>query len=348
MKALVYNGPQTIAFEQRPKPIIQESTDAVVRVLHTSICGTDLHILKGDVPTVAKGRILGHEGVGVIDSLGSAVSGLQKGDKVLISCVSACGVCGPCRKGLCSHCSYGGWILGNTIDGLQAEYARIPHATSSLYGLSDKIDLRTAVVLSDAFPTALECGTLSAHVQPGNTVVIIGAGPVGMAALMTARMYSPSLVVVVDTNDARLEAAKVFGAHETINSARGDPKKALMELVNGQGYDSVIEAVGIPATFELCQEIIAVGGSIANLGVHGRPVELHLEKLWDRNINIRASLVDATTTPMLLRLFDTGQLDGKPLITHVFPFDDVLKAYETCKAAAQEKAMKIVIDIAEN
>ncbi|KAG2418842.1 hypothetical protein HFD88_001944 [Aspergillus terreus] len=347
MKALVYNGPQKLGVEDRPKPELKESTDAIVRVLHTSICGTDLHILKGDVPTVDEGRILGHEAVGVVESMGSAVSGLQAGDKVLISCVSACGVCGPCRKGLSSHCVYGGWILGNTIDGTQAEYVRIPHATSSLFKLSDKIDVRTAVVLSDAFPTALECGTLSAHVQPGNTVAIIGAGPVGMAALLTAKLYSPSLIVMVDTNDARLKKAKELGAHETVNSAQTDAKSALNALTDGRGFDSVIEAVGVPATFELCQGIIGVGGSVANVGVHGKPVTLHMERLWDRNINIRASLVDATTTPMLLRLFDAGQIDARPLITHVFPFNDVLKAYATSKEAAKEEAMKIVIDIAE-
>ncbi|KAL4898633.1 chaperonin 10-like protein [Aspergillus ambiguus] len=286
MRALVYNGPQNLGFEERPKPILKESTDAIVRVLHTSICGTDLHILKGDVATVDPGRILGHEGVGMVESIGSAVSGLQPGDKVLISCVSACGVCGPCRKGLCSHCTYGGWILGNTIDGTQAEYVRIPHATSSLYKLSPKIDVRTAVVLSDSFPTALECGTLSSHVQPGNTVVIIGAGPVGIAALMTAKMYSPSLIAMVDTNDARLEKARSLGADETVNSAQTDAKAALISMTEGRGFDSVMEAVGIPATFELCQEIIAVGGSIANLGVHGKPVNLHLERLWDRNISM--------------------------------------------------------------
>jgi len=269
----------------RPQPTIQAPNDAVVRLMHASICGTDLHILKGDVPDAQPGLILGHEGVGVVDSIGSAVQGMQVGDRVLISCMSSCGACSYCQRGMTAHCRTGGWQLGKTIDGTQAEYVRIPHATLSLHPLSSSINPRAAVALSDAFPTGLECGVLNSNVQPGSSVVIVGAGPVGMAALLTARLYTPSLIVVVDLDEARLETARKFGAHATVNSSDPDTHQKLMDLTQGEGFDSVIEAVGIPATFAMCQQLVALGGRIANVGVHGTKVDLHLEKLWERNIS---------------------------------------------------------------
>lgn len=284
MQALVYTGPGTVEVLDRPKPTVQVPTDAVVRLLHASICGTDLHILKGDVPSIKPGRVLGHEGVGVVESLGSAVHTLQLGQRVLISCMTSCGACRFCQRGLAAHCITGGWTLGNKIDGTQAEYVRVPHATLSLHPLPDSIDARAAVAVSDAFPTGLECGVLSAGVQLGGSVAIVGAGPVGMAALLTARLYTPSLIVMVDLDEGRLATAHSLGAHAIVVS-RPDAEQKLMDLTGGQGFDSVIEAVGIPATFELCQKVVAVGGRIANVGVHGTKVDLHLERLWERNIS---------------------------------------------------------------
>lgn len=285
MKSLVYKSTGTVALEERPKPSVAAPTDAIVKISRTTICGTDLHILRGHVPTCTPGRILGHEGVGVIDAVGSSVQGFQVGDSVLVSCISACATCGPCRRGMTSHCTSGGWILGNTIDGTQAEYVRVPHAASSLHQLVADVDTRAAVMLSDILPTGLECGVLNGRVQPGGTVVIIGVGPVGLAALMTAQLYSPSLLVAVDTDDARLTVAKQLGAHHTVNPAVVDAAEVVRALTNGEGCDAVIEAVGVPATFELCQELVAAGGTIANVGVHGAKADLHLEKLWDRNIS---------------------------------------------------------------
>ncbi|PGH10544.1 hypothetical protein AJ80_07490 [Polytolypa hystricis UAMH7299] len=345
MKALVYTGKGTVAIEDRPKPTITRPTDAIVKLKHTTICGTDLHIIKGDVPTAQPGRILGHEGVGIIEELGSSVDGFKVGDTALISCICACGACSYCRKGMSSHCVTGGWILGNTIDGTQAEYVRIPHAMSSLYKLPESANLQNAVLLSDALPTAMECGTLNGKVQPGNTVVIIGAGAVGMSVMTTALLYSPSLLVMVDVDPARLEMASKLGAHHTINSSEPGAVEKLMALTEGEGYDTVVEAVGIPRTFELCQEIIAPGGSIANVGVHGTKVDLHLNKLWDRNIDITTRLVDATTTPMLLKLFNANRLNVDTLITHKFPFNECEKAYEVFGAAAKHKALKVLLDM---
>ncbi|KAJ5565477.1 hypothetical protein N7513_001719 [Penicillium frequentans] len=344
MKAIVYTGPNTVALLERPKPTIQDPTDAVVRLLHASICGTDLHILKGDVPNIKPGRVLGHEGVGIVEELGSAVHSVQIGDRVLISCMTSCGACRFCQKGIASHCETGGWVLGNHADGTQAEYVRVPHATLSLHSLPEAISSHDALAVSDAFPTGLECGVLSANVQPGGSVVIVGAGPVGMAALLTARLYTPSLIVMVDLDHGRLTTARKLGAHATVDSSAPDAQQQLMGLTDGLGFDSVIEAVGIPATFQLCQEIIGVGGRIANVGVHGTKVDLHLERLWDRNISIHMSLVNATTTPRLLRLVESGALDAGSLVTHHFPCDEANRAFETFQAASQHQALKVAID----
>ncbi|WEW61454.1 hypothetical protein PRK78_006944 [Emydomyces testavorans] len=345
MKALVYTGPGKVALEDRPKPQLSAPTDAIVKLKYGTICGTDLHIIKGDVPTATPGRILGHEGVGTIDELGSSVTGLRKGDTVLISCITACATCSFCQKGMRSHCEHGGWVLGNKSDGTQAEYVRIPWAMSSLYKLPDTVNLAEAVMLSDALPTGFECGTLNGKVQPGCSVAIVGAGPIGLTAMITAKLYSPAQLVLVDVDDSRLELAKQFGATHTLNSKKPDGVKQLLELTpNGQGYDAVIEAVGIPATFQLCQDLVNPGGIIANVGVHGSKVDLHLETLWDRNISITTRLVDTTTIPMLLRLFESKTLDVSKLITHHYKFNECEKAYDTFKAAADHKALKVSIE----
>jgi alcohol dehydrogenase len=343
MKALIYNGPGKTALEDRPKPAITAPTDAIVRITKTTICGTDLHIIKGDVATCEPGRILGHEGVGVIDEVGSAVTSFKKGDHVLISCVSACGKCDYCRRQMYSHCTSGGWILGHKIDGTQAEFVRTPHADLSLYHIPKGADEEALVMLSDILPTGFECGVLNGKVAPGGSVVIVGAGPVGLAALLTAQFYSPGQIIMIDLDDDRLEVATKFGATSTINSADGKAVAAVMALTDRIGADTVIEAVGIPATFELCQQLIAPGGVIANVGVHGKPADLHLETLWDRNIAITTRLVDTATIPMLFKTVATKKIDPTLLITHHFTLADILKAYETFGDAAKTKALKVII-----
>lgn len=286
MKALVYTGLNKCEVRDCATPEVQCPTDAVLQMSHTSICGTDIHILRGDVPTVEQGRILGHEGVGTIVSLGSAVSNFHIGDSVLISCISSCGACAACRRGMNSHCSSGGgWVLGNVIDGTQAEYVRIPHAENSLHRIPSNIDLGEVVAFSDAFPTGMECGTLNANVQPGNSMAIVGAGPIGLAAMLTAKLYSPCPVVVIDIDNTRLEHARRLGADKTFNTKLPGSMEELDSVVEGKGFDSVIEAVGTPSTFDLCQKLVAPGGSLANIGVHGRKATLDLDKLWDRNIS---------------------------------------------------------------
>jgi alcohol dehydrogenase len=344
MKALVYLGPNKKSLEDRPKPVILAPTDAIVKVTRTTICGTDLHILKGDVPTCTPGRILGHEGVGIVDAIGPAVTAFKVGDPVLISCVSACGKCANCRRQMYSHCSTGGWILGNSIDGTQAEYVRIPHADMSLYAIPAGADEEALVMLSDILPTALECGVLNGRVQPGSTVAIVGSGPIGLAALLTARFYSPATIIMIDLDDNRLAVAKRFGATATINSGDGKAAEAVMKLTAGLGVDTAIEAVGVPTTFELCQQIVAAGGTIANIGVHGVKVDLHLESLWDRNISITTRLVDTVSTPMLLKTLCSHTLDPTPLITHRFKLDNILDAYETFAHAAKTQALKVLIE----
>ena len=343
MKALVYHGPAQRAWEDKPRPIIQDAGDAIVRITTSTICGTDLHILKGDLPAVIDGRILGHEGIGVVEQVGAGVSEFQVGDKVIISCVSACLKCDFCKKGMYSHCRHGGWILGYTIDGTQAEYVRIPHADGSLYHLPADADEEAMVMLSDILPTGFECGVLNGEVKPGDSVAIVGAGPVGLAVLLTAQFYSPAAIFMIDLDDKRLAVAKEFGATTLINSSDGRAAQRVLDLTEGAGVDVVIEAVGIPATFNICQAIVAAGGRIANVGVHGKPVELHLEKLWDRNIAITTRLVDTVTTPMLLKVVRSGKLQPSKLVTHRFALNDIMKAYDTFGNAAKEGALKVVL-----
>jgi alcohol dehydrogenase len=344
MKALVYQGPGKKALEERPMPAISAPTDAIVKITKTTICGTDLHILKGDVPTCKPGRILGHEGVGVVDSVGAGVTSFHPGDRVLISCISACGKCDYCRKGMYSHCATGGWILGNEIDGTQAEYVRIPHADTSLYRIPEGAEEDALVMLSDILPTGFECGVLNGKVQPGDVVGIVGAGPIGLAALLTAQFYSPAEIIMIDLDDSRLEVAKRFGATATVNSKDGKAAEKVMKMTSGRGVDAAIEAVGIPETFVLCEDIVAPGGTIANIGVHGVKADLHLERLWSHNITITTRLVDTVTTPMLLKTVRSGKIDPKRLITHHFKLDKILDAYDTFGRAASTRALKVLIE----
>ncbi|MDB6120771.1 MAG: Alcohol dehydrogenase GroES domain protein [Verrucomicrobiaceae bacterium] len=343
MKALVYHGPQTKALDDMPKPVLREATDAIVRITKTTLCVTDLHILKGDVRTVSEGRILGHEGIGVIEEAGTGVSRFHIGDRVLISCITACGMCEYCRRGMCSHCEKGGWILGNTIDGTQAEFVRIPWADTSLHPIPEEADEEAMVMLSDILPTGYECGVLNGCVKPGDTVAIVGAGPVGLAALLTAQFYAPANIIMIDLDDHRLDVAKRLGATRLINSSDGKAVEKAMAMTSGRGVDVAIEAVGVPGTFDICQGIIAPGGHIANVGVHGESVPLHLERLWSQNITITTRLVDAVTTPLLLKTVLSGRLQPRQLITHRFPLSEIMSAYDTFGNAARERALKVIV-----
>jgi alcohol dehydrogenase len=346
VKALVYLGSKekAPALQERPKPGVTTPTDAIVKMTLTTICGTDLHILKGDVATCEPGRILGHEGVGLIEEVGAAVTMFKPGDRVLISCITACGKCEYCRKLMYSHCTNGGWILGNKIDGTQAEFVRIPYAETSLYPIPAGADEEALVMLSDILPTGFECGVLNGKVQPGSSVAIVGSGPIGLAALLTAQFYSPAEIIMIDLDDNRLEVAKRFGATAGVNSGDGKAVAKVMTMTGGRGVDTAIEAVGIPATFELCQQLVAPGGVIANIGVHGTKVDLHLESLWDRNITITTRLVDTVSTPMLLKSLGSKKIDPKLLITHRFKLDRILDAYDTFGHAAKTKALKVIIE----
>jgi alcohol dehydrogenase len=344
MKALVYHGPGARSYEEKPMPSLKAATDAIVRITKTTICGTDLNIMKGELPTVTDGRILGHEGVGVIEQVGISVANFGVGNHVLISCISSCGRCENCKKGMYSHCKNGGgWILGNLIDGTQAEYVRIPFADHSLHLIPEGADEEAFVMLSDVLPTGFECGVLDGQIKPGDTVAILGAGPVGLAALLTAQFYSPAGIIVVDNDDNRLEAAKKFGATLVIHNDLGNAAEKIMALTDNRGVDVAIEAIGIPVSFDICQTIVTAGGHIANVGVHGKPVRLNLDKLWAQNITLTTRLVDTVTIPMLLKTVASGKVQAKQLITHHFTLDEVMHAYDTFGDAMKEGAIKVII-----
>ncbi len=343
MKALVFKGDHEIALEEKPRPAIIKPTDVIVRVTKTTICGTDLGIFKGKNPEVESGRILGHEGVGIIEEVGESVSQFKKGDKVLISCVTSCGACEYCKKQLYAHCKDGGWILGYMIDGVQAEYVRIPYADNSLYKIPETISDETAVLLSDILPTGHEIGVQYGAVKPGDVIAIVGAGPVGMSVLLTAQFYSPSIIIMIDMDDNRLELAKELGATHTINSAKANVLETIKGIAGEDGVDVAIEAVGIPATWDICQKIVKPGAHIANVGVHGVKVDFEIEKLWIKNLTITTGLVNTNTTPMLLKTASSNKLPLQKLITHRFKLEEIEHAYEVFLNGAKEKALKIIL-----
>ncbi|HTZ22923.1 MAG TPA: zinc-dependent alcohol dehydrogenase family protein [Streptosporangiaceae bacterium] len=344
MRALVYHGPGAKAWEDVPKPEIIAETDAIVRVDTTTICGTDLHILKGDVPVVTDGRILGHEAVGTVESVGSGVKNLKPGDRVLVSCITVCGTCRYCREGHSGQClGGGGWIFGYKIDGTQAEYVRVPFADTSTYPVPEGVTDEKILMLADILPTAYEVGVLNGAVRPGDVVAIVGSGPIGLSAITGARLFSPSHIVAIDLADSRLEAAKQFGADVTVNNVTDDPLEVVRSLTGGLGADVAIEAVGVPATFELAVQLSRPGGRIANIGVHGKPATLHLEEQWIRNITITTGLVDAYSTPTLLRLVASGQIDAGRFVTHRFALDEFDEAYDVFARAGETGALKVVL-----
>jgi len=349
MQALIYKGPGKMIWDQAPDPKIEQPTDIVVKMAATTICGTDLHILKGDVPEVEPGRILGHEGIGVITEVGSGVSQLEVGDRVILSCVSSCGRCSYCRQGLYSHCldpegrAGIGWIFGYMIDGTQAEYVRVPFAENSVYKVPDGMTDAEGILLSDILPTGFEIGVRYGQVKPGDVVAVIGSGPVGLAAVMTARLYGPSKVIAIDLDGARLERAGDFGATDTVNSGDKDWKDQVMSLTDGLGVDVAIEAVGLPGTFTMATEIVRPGGNVANIGVHGQAVELKLNELWITNIAISMGLVNTDTLGMLLKLVAEHKLPVEKFVTHEFRFDQMLEAYNVFGHAADHDALKVLI-----
>lgn len=350
MKALVYQGPGKKAWKEVPPPRIQHPTDALVRIETTTICGTDLHILKGDVPAVQPGRILGHEGVGVVTEVGSAVATLAVGDRVILSCIKSCGRCSFCRQGLFAHCLGAegapgiGWIFGHLIDGTQAELVRVPYAENSVHKLPPRVTSRQGVLLSDILPTGFEIGVQYGRTKPGDVVAVIGAGPIGLSVIKTAGLHGAAKIISIDLDPNRVEQARNFGATDGVNSSEPGWRDEVMALTDGWGVDVAVEAVGVPATFEMATRIVRPGGNVANIGVHGKPVQLRLNELWIHNINISMGLVNTNTTPLLLRLIEEGRLRVDEFVSHRFELGDILSAYDTFARAAETKALKVVLE----
>src|SRR6478609_4971965 len=344
MKALIYNGPGEKVWDTKADPVIVDPSDAIVRIDSSTICGTDLHILKGDVPEVTPGTVLGHEAVGTIVETGAAVTTFAEGDRVLLSCITSCGRCRFCKEahyGLCT--GGGGWIFGHLIDGLQAEYARVPFVDTSVYKVPEGLSDEEVLFLADILPTAFEVGVLNGRVEPGDTVAIVGAGPIGLAVVLTSRLFTPAHIVAIDVDEGRLERARELGADVTIDNSANTALAEVMELTGGLGADVAVEAVGLPETFELCTELVRPGGRVANVGVHGHSATLHLERLWIRDLTITTGLVDTFTTPRLLSLIAEGRLDALPFATHHFPLGETMAAYDTFADAAHSHALKVVL-----
>jgi alcohol dehydrogenase len=349
MKALVYHGPDQRGWDDVPDPTIIDPTDIVVRIDTSTICGSDLHILKGDVPETTPGTVLGHEAVGTVQEIGAGVSTVAVGDRVLLSCISACGRCRYCKEARYGQClGGGGWIFGHTINGLQAEYARVPFADNSVFKVPEQLSDEQVLFLADILPTAYEVGVLNGKVSPGDVVAIVGAGPIGLAAILTAQLYTPGRIVAIDLADSRLESARKFGADTEINNGREDALAQIMELTDGLGADVALEAVGVPDTFELACQLIRPGGRVANIGVHGHSATLHLEKLWTRDVTITTGLVDTRTIPRLMKLVASGRLDPTVFATHHVSLEDTMAGYDTFTDAANTGALKVVLDGGEN
>jgi alcohol dehydrogenase len=348
MKALVYHGPGQRGWDTVADPTIIDPTDILVRIDTSTICGSDLHILKGDVPETTPGTVLGHEAVGTVQEIGASVSTVAVGDRVLLSCISSCGRCRYCKEARYGQClGGGGWIFGHLIDGLQAEYARVPFADNSVYKVPEQLSDEQVLFLADILPTSFEVGVLNGKIAPGDVVAIVGAGPIGLAAILTASLYTPGRIVSIDLTDSRLESAKRFGADTTINNGRENALAQIMELTDGLGADVALEAVGVPDTFELASELIRPGGRVANIGVHGKPATLHLEKLWTRDVTITTGLVDTHTIPQLMKLVASGRLDPTIFATHHYALEDTMTAYDTFADASNTNALKVVLDGSE-
>jgi alcohol dehydrogenase len=345
MKALVFGGPGRRSWDRVDDPGIQEPTDVIVKVDTTTICGTDLHILKGDVPAVTEGRILGHEAVGTVVETGAAVTSLSEGDRVLVPAITSCGRCAPCKQGMAAHCeAVGGigWIFGHLIDGVQAELARVPYAETSVHAVPEGVTDEQVLFLADILPTGYEIGVQNGRVKPGDAVAVVGAGPVGLAAMMMAEIAGASRIIAVDLAESRLRHAQRFGATHTVVSGDG-AEQEILDLTDGQGVDVAMEAVGVPATFDLCTRIVRAGGTVANIGVHGAPTTLHLEDLWIKNITITTGLVSGSTVPTLLKLARDGKIEAEKLGTHHFALDEIEQAYDVFAAAGEHDALKVVI-----
>jgi alcohol dehydrogenase len=345
MKALVFGGPGQRSWDTADDPGIQDPTDVIVKVETTTICGTDLHILKGDVPAVTEGRILGHEAVGTVVETGAAVSSLKEGDRVLVPAITSCGRCAPCKAGMAAHCeAVGGigWIFGHLIDGVQAELARVPFAETSVHHVPEGVSDEQVLFLADILPTGYEIGVQNGRVQPGDTIAVVGAGPVGLAAMMTAAIAGAGRIIAVDMAESRLKHARNFGATHTVVGG-DDAERQILEITGGAGVDVAMEAVGIPGTFDLCTRIVRAGGTVANIGVHGAPTTLHLEDLWIKNITITTGLVSGPTIPTLLKLARDGKMEAEKLGTHHFALDEIEQAYDVFGAAGEHDALKVVL-----
>jgi threonine dehydrogenase-like Zn-dependent dehydrogenase len=346
MKAAVFVEPGRIVLEEKPIPSIGPR-DALLRVTTTTICGTDIHILKGEYP-VARGLTVGHEPVGVIEQLGAAVTGYTVGQRVIAGAITPCGQCYACLGGSSSQCggrAMGGWRLGNTIDGCQAEYVLIPDAVANLAPIPDALTDEQVLMCPDIMSTGFG-GSESGRVRIGDTVAVFAQGPIGLCAMLGARLSGATRILVVDGSPERLAMSKRLGADMTINYKEQDPVKAILEATNGRGVDVAIEALGSQATFENCLRVLRPGGVLSSLGVYSGKLTLPLDAfaagLGDHTIVTTLCPGGKERMRRLMNVLASGRADLRPLVTHRFPLEQIEQAYELF-ANQRDGVLKVAI-----
>jgi alcohol dehydrogenase len=345
MKALVFYGPGQISLETMPIPRARPG-EVVIRVTLTTICGTDLHILKGEYP-VKPGLVIGHEPVGVIHEIGEGVTGYQVGDRVLVGAITPCGQCNFCLGGNWSQCggAIGGWKFGNTIDGAQAEYLRVPYAQANLAKIPDELTDEQVVLLADIASTGISAAE-SADLQIGDTVAVFAQGPIGLCATAGAKLKGASLIIAVESDPVRIQMSRRMGADAVFDFNQHDVVEEIKHLTGGRGVDVAIEALGTQATFENALRVLRPGGTLSSLGVYSGKLSVPLEPfaagLGDHKIVTTLCPGGKERMRRLMELVRQGRLDLTPLLTHTFPLDRITEAYQLF-GQRREGVIKIAI-----
>lgn len=327
MKAVVYKGNGIVCLEDRPIPVIEKETDAIVRVTRSTICSSDLHIKHGAVPRAKENIVLGHEFVGEIVEVGRKVKNFFVGDRVSVNVETFCGECFFCKQGYVNNCIHGGWELGCRIDGGQAEYARIPMADQGLTKIPDDVSDEEALFNGDILATGYWAASIG-EIKPADTVVVLGAGPTGLCTLMSIKLYSPATVIVVDTSTDRLNLAKEQGlADVCLNPLEVDIEEEILKLTQGRGADRVFEVAGGENTFQLAWKVARPNAIVILVALYEKEQTLPLHQMYGKNLVFKTGGVDANSCEAIMKMVECKKIDTSCLITHRGPLNDVMEGY---------------------